>query len=137
MRSIVLVSLLVLVGPVAAGAAARSAIKVKSVECFYVNQNVVYSLKEPGRYESGRFRCQAAVVASADSDVTLGLEFQQDGKSVGKIAGKAAVGVADKDCKVELEAPVPETLNGCMGFELVVTVGSTKRTVKVETSCPD
>ena len=134
MRIPVIASLFALLVPVVT-LAAPPAIKVKDVACVYVSQSVVYAVKEVGRSEGGRLRCQAAVTVSANVELPLALEFQQDGKSVATVTGKAALTAKDKDCKVELETPVPPLLEGCTKFDIVMTVGTTKRTVHVQVTC--
>jgi hypothetical protein len=137
MRSLVFASAIGSVFAFAAALAAPPVVTVKAVECVYVSQNVVHAAKESGRYESGRFRCQAPVTVSADVEVPLALELQQEGKSIAKVTGKAPLGRADKSVKVELETPVPPMLEGCTKFDIVMTIATTSRTIHVPVACAD
>jgi len=136
MRIVLIASLLGwLAWPLAARGAAP-AVKIKSLDCFYVSDSVVYSMKEPGRYELGKFRCQATLDVAKDGELPLLLELKQDGQVPGKASATTHSGPGRHD-KVEVELQVPEEYGSCADFDLVMTVGSAKRAFHVKTSCPD
>jgi hypothetical protein len=136
MRAFVLSLVCAAAAPVAAFAAAPN-VKISAVECFYVNDNVVYTMKEPGRYEAGKFRCHATTTARGeDGQVALVLELRQQGKGVAKASDKGHTR-GSVPVKFELELKAPEDYDACSDFELVMTVGNAARPFKVRADCPD
>jgi hypothetical protein len=137
MRTTIVCSVLALAVPVTATAAAPT-VTMKSVECFYLNDHTVYTMKDPGRYEAGKFRCQGVVSVKGEgfAELPLALELRQKGRAAAQTSEKVTVS-SGPDAKYELELPAPENYESCSDFELVLSLGSAKRSFKVKTSCPD
>jgi hypothetical protein len=136
MRTAIVSSLLALAVPGAATAAPT--VTMKALDCVYVNDHVVYSMKGAGRYEAGKFRCQGILSVKGEgfAELPFTLELRQKGEAVAKTSEKVTVS-ARPDEKYELELQAPENYEACTDFELALSLGSAKRAFKVKTDCPD
>jgi hypothetical protein len=116
---------------------ARSAAKIKTMACFVVDDARVYAIKGSGRFETGKFRCQAELVGSAQSDRgPVSLELRQAGKSYGKVSATTFLEPTHL-FKYELEMEIPSDYNACESFELVMTLGPTTRSISIHGDCQD
>lgn len=127
-----------------AAAVPKAKITVGKANCIVVTDGVLLPIRGR-RVELGQFRCTASVVVPKkmkDPSMSLSVhllqkpELEGQKEERGRVERKFDLWPGLK-ADVEIELPIPEDLNGCMPFSLVVEGAGRSQKIQASPACGD